>query len=265
MVQTIFNRLLLRQYRQKRAADFRAHAFLYDDVAARLLERLQDVKTASFKRVLEIGGRDGHLSQQLQQQLQPELLISTELATSPFPLTGGIRVQADEEFLPFTGESFDLVISHLNLHQVNDLPGVLAQIHGVLKEGGFFLASLWGENSLTELKQATMLADLQYYGGVSPRVFPFVDLRGAAGLLQRANFALPVADIDHIELSYAHIWRLAEDLRHMAENNILHHKSHKPSPKGWWLALQQIYQEKFTDVDGRLSVTADALFLSGWK
>lgn len=44
---------------------------------------------------------------------------------------GTSHVMADEEFLPFAPGSFDLVLSNLALHWVNDLPGALGQIKQV--------------------------------------------------------------------------------------------------------------------------------------
>ena len=38
------------------------------------------------------------------------------------------RLQVDEEYLPFPPNTFDLVVSSLALHWVNDLPGCLSQV-----------------------------------------------------------------------------------------------------------------------------------------
>jgi SAM-dependent methyltransferase len=129
---------------------------------------------------------------------------------------GRSTLVADEELLPFAPGSFDLVISDLSLHWVNDLPGCLL-VRQCLKPDGLFLASLFGTGTLQELRTALMEAELAETGGASPRVSPFADLRDAAGLLQRAGFALPVADVDTVTVTYGDFFALLRDLRGMGE------------------------------------------------
>src|SRR4030095_6212537 len=126
---------------------------------------------------------------------------------------------ADEEALPFAPWSFDLVISNLTLHWVNDLPGCLLQIRQILKPDGLFLAAILGGGTLAELRGALMEAELAEAGGASPRISPFADVRDAGGLLQRAGFGLPVVDSDMLTVRYADILALMRDLRGMGETN----------------------------------------------
>ena len=112
-------------------------------------------------------------------------------------------VAADEEFLPFAPASFDLVVASLSLHWVNDLPGALIQLRQALRPDGLLLASLPALGTLDELRRALTEAEAALTGGAAPRVSPFPDLRDCAGLLQRAGFALPVADVEDIRLRYA--------------------------------------------------------------
>ncbi len=110
---------------------------------------------------------------------------------------------ADEEALPFAPETFDLIVSVLSLHAVNDLPGALVQIRRALKPDGLFLAALFGGETLHELREAFAAGESETVGGVSPRVSPFADVRDLGGLLQRAGFALPVADVERTTVRYA--------------------------------------------------------------
>ena len=112
-------------------------------------------------------------------------------------------VVADEEALPFADETFDLVMSALTLQFVNDLPGTLAQIRRILKPDGLFLGAMVGGETLAELREAALLAETDLFDGASPRVAPFADVRDLGGLLQRAGFALPVADSDVVKVTYA--------------------------------------------------------------
>src|SRR5205807_10035983 len=130
-------------------------------------------------------------------------------------------VVADEEALPFRGAAFDLVVSALSLQFVNDLPGALVQIRGVLKPDGLLVAALAGGDTLTELRQAFAAAESEVEGGISPRVAPFADVRTMGVLLQRAGFALPVTDVDRVVARYDSPLRLMHDLRRMGATNVL--------------------------------------------
>lgn len=128
-------------------------------------------------------------------------------------------VAADEEALPFAPGTFDLIVSNLSLHWVNDLPGALVQIRSSLKPDGLFLACLLGGATLTALRAAWMDAELAIEDGASPRVSPFADVRDGGDLLARAGFALPVADLDTIEAAFTDPLALMAALRHMGEAN----------------------------------------------
>jgi SAM-dependent methyltransferase len=170
----------------------------------------------------------------------------------------------DDERLPFAPASLDLVVSALALHFANDLPGVLAQIRRALKPDGLFLAALLGGDTLTELRQSFASAESEVEGGLSPRVLPFADLRDLGALLQRAGFALPVADVDRVVVRYADAFALMHDLRRMGATNVLAARRRTPLRRATLLRMAQIYAERFSDSDGRIRATFDIVWLSGW-
>ena len=151
----------------------------------------------------------------------------TVIRLSPVPEPGSIL--GDEERLPFSGERFDLVVSLLALHGVNDLPGALVQIRRALKADGLFIGALLGGATLIELRQSLTQAEAEIEGGASPRVAPFADLRDIGGLLQRAGFALPVTDSDVVRVRYAHAFALMQDLRRMGLTNALQRPAESPA------------------------------------
>ncbi len=130
-------------------------------------------------------------------------------------------VALDPEQLPFAEGAFNLIVSPLALHWVNDLPGALIQLRRALEPDGLMLASLFGGETLNELRLALIEAEAELTGGAGPRVAPFADLQDVAGLLQRAGFALPAADRDVITVRYAEPMRLLADLRAMGETAAL--------------------------------------------
>jgi hypothetical protein len=150
------------------------------------------------------------------------------------------------------------------LQFVNDLPGVLVQIRHALKPDGLFLAALIGGETLTELRQSFAEAESDVEGGASPRVAPFADLRDLGGLLQRAGFALPVADADRVSVRYDSAFALMHDLRRMGATNALVDRRRAPLKRTTLMRMAEIYARRFSDNDGRIRATFEVLWLSGW-
>ena len=174
-----------------------------------------------------------------------------------------IELDGDERLVVEAG-ACDLVTSVLSLHTVNDLPGVLVQARRALKPDGLFLAALFGGETLTELRQSLAAAEIEVTGGISPRVAPFGDVRDLGGLLQRAGFALPVADVERTVVRYSNLAALVRDLRAMGETNALVERSRKPMPRALWAAAAAHYAAHFADPDGKLRATFDIVYLTGW-
>ena len=191
-------------------------------------------------------------------------LIETDFSARMLAGRAGLRVQVDEEALPFAPESLDLVVSTLALHWTNDLPGVLIQVRQALKPDGVFMAAIFGGATLTELRQALTAAEAELLGGAGPRVAPFADTFDAAGLLQRAGFALPVADTDRVTVRYDHPLKLIADLRAMGETNVLVERARRPQSRPELARACEIYAERFAEPDGRVTATFEILTLTGW-
>lgn len=170
----------------------------------------------------------------------------------------------DGETLPFAPASLDLIVSALALHEVNDLPGVMIQARRALKPDGLFMAAIPGGETLVELRQAFAQAESETTGGLSPRVFPFVDVRDAGALLQRAGLALPVIDSDRLTVRYPDVFALFADLRRMGATNTLIERRRVPLRRDTLRRLAEIYTERFADPDGRLRATFEIIWLAGW-
>jgi hypothetical protein len=155
-------------------------------------------------------------------------------------------------------------VSLLALQSVNDLPGSLLQIRRVLKPDGLFLGCLLGGSTLTELRQAFTQAEAEIEGGASPRVAPFADVRELGSLLQRAGFALPVADSELVRVRYADPFALMRDLRAMGFSNALRDRRRTPLRRTTLLRAARLYGDRFADPDGRIPATFELVWLSGW-
>lgn len=259
----IFDRGLL-TWRRNRVADAaHRHDFLLQRVADDLLERLAAIRR-QFPIALNLGAHHGLLGRRLQRLPGVELVIDADSSWDLLRQCGGARVQAEEEMLPFADASLDLVVSGLTLQHVNDLPGTLAQIRRALKPDGLLLAALLGAGSLFELRRALLLAEEQMEGGASPRVAPFADVRDLGGLLQRAQFALPVADADTVVVTYPDALALMRDLRGMGATNVLRARRRRPLRRATLMRAVEIYSEEFGGADGRVPATFEIVTLTGW-
>ena len=252
----VFDRQAVRRHRDRAAASAHTIAPILHDIADRLLDRLDDTKHR-FTHALDVGGR-GAVAPLL--RARGMNVVSCDLSPAMATQAGPQAVAADEEFLPFAPASFDLIVANLSLHWVNDLPGALIQLRMALKPDGLFLASLPALGTLAELRTALTEAEALVAGGASPRVSPFPDLRDAASLLQRAGFALPVADADEITLAYATPLALLQDLRAAGESNAVRLRNKRTPPRALFpAALASLPQHQ-----GRHPATLRLAMLTGW-
>ena len=235
--------------RARAAGAFADYAFLHDWAMVQLQDRLADIKR-DFERCVQIGGRGPTLDGAFSMDLVPGY---------------GTDVIGDEEFLPFANGSLDMVFSNLALHSVNDLPGALIQIRRALKSDGLFIASMLGGETLWQLREVMMEAEMEIYGGVSPRVLPFADKQQMGGLLQRAGFALPVVDSHIVTVTYENVRKLMHDLRGMGESSIIEDRMKTCMRRDYLARVEALYTQRYAEGDERIPASFDVIFLLGWS
>lgn len=259
----VFDRSLVRRRRERAVLGGDKADFLFAEVATRLADRLCDVKR-SFAVAVDLGSRGGHMARATMKTGRVGQLFATDASPLLASLLPVPSVAADEETLPFAASSFDLVVSSLTLHWVNDVPGTLVQIRRALKPDGLFLAAMFGGETLWELREILMEAELAIVGGASARVSPMADLRDAAGLLQRAGFALPVADRDPLSVSYTDAWALMRDLSRMGEGNAIRMRLPGPMRRAVLAEAVRLYQKRHPFGTGRVRASFEVLYILGW-
>jgi SAM-dependent methyltransferase len=262
----LFDRSLHRLRLDRAALGYGAADFLKARAAADAVERLETI-LRDFPLAVDLGARNGAFAAALAQSEakgRVGALIQTDLSGRMLAGRDGARVQADEERLPFAAQSLDLVISTLALHWTNDLVGALIQIRTALKPDGLFIGALLGGQTLAELRQVLVQAEAELSDGAGLRISPFADVLDAAGLLQRAGFALPVADTDRVMVRYAHALELIRDLRAMGESNVLYDRARKPLTRAVLARAAELYRERFAGPDGRIAATFDIISMTGW-
>jgi len=262
----LFDRALHRKRLDRAASGFAAADFLQRRAALDLIERLE-VIMRDFPVAVDLSARKGALREALGDSPAADrigVLIEADLSAAMLAGRTGPRLVADEERLPFAPASLDLVVSTLGLHWTNDVVGALIQIRRALKPDGLFLGAFLGGSTLTELRQALTDAEGEILGGAGSRVSPFADSRDAAGLLQRAGFTLPVADVDRVNVSYEHPLKLLADLRAMGETNVLADRHPRALTRALLARASELYAERFAGPDGRVSATFEIVTLTGW-
>jgi hypothetical protein len=252
---TIFDRPLVARRLSRRAADDFVTTLVVEDLAERLL---------TVNRVFE---------QALIMGPDPSLLpregisgtgrfsferVSTLVERAGIPL-------ADPELLVLPRTRYDLIVSLLDLQVVNDVPGFLARLRAHLKEDGLLLAAALGGDTLTELRQAFLTADSEILGGAAARVAPFVPLSDVGGLLQRAGFALPVADVETHVVRYAHPVALMQELKGLGASNPLADRPSQLATPRLIGTAAAAYAELAGDPDGRVRATLEIVWFSGWN
>lgn len=259
----IFDRRLFRQRRlnalrkKVSGADFLMKA-VSDDLADRL-----SMISRSFKTGIDLGGHTGHVADMLRQSGKVETVYRGDLF-DPDPALAPPDFVFDDALPPLKEASVGLIVSALSLQFVNDLPGALIQIRRALEPDGLFLATLPGAETLFELRDVLMRAELELSGGAAPRVGPFTDVRELGSLLQRAGFALPVTDLDRITVRYNSLFDLMNDLRAMGAASALRERSRAPLPKQVFFRAAELYARDHADADGRIRATFALVSLSGW-
>lgn len=233
------DRLALTRNRARTRADA---LFLHDAAIDEVKARLSMVKR-TFTSPLIVGPQADHWAAGL------------ELEARTIP---------DDEVLDAAEGAHDLVIHAMALHWASDPVGQLIQARRALRPDGLMLATLFGGQTLHELRACLAEAETEVTGGLSPRVAPMAEIRDLGGLLQRAGLALPVADSDRLTVTYASALHLMRELRQMGEGNALEHRLRHPTRRGVLTRAAGIYADRFGLPDGRIPATFEIIHLSGW-
>ena len=259
----IFDRTLLRARRARFAHEIEARSALLAHVAREIAERIELI-LRPFPLALDLGAYHGLLGRKVAELPSVEKVIYAESAFAFAELCPRPSVVCDEDLLPFKEGSLNLAVSGLALHRVNDLPGALIQIRQALCPDGLFMAALLGAGALIELRQVLIEAEAEAEGGASPRVSPFGDVRDYGALLQRAGFALPVADSETLTVPYPGPRELMREVRALGGGNVLLARSRRPLSRRTLARAEELYRAEYGMPDGQVRASLEIVYLSGW-
>ena len=214
------------------------------------------------------------LHESVANELQERLVEVNRTFTSPAVVTAWpsiwsdrmpqARIVKDAEVLDLKVGDHDLIVHFLALHWANDPVGQLVQCRHALRPDGLLLATLFGGQTLQELRRCLAQAETEVTGGLSPRIAPMGEIRDLGGLVQRAGLALPVADGQTMTVSYATAFDLMRDLRAMGEGNALSSRIRHSTRRAVLMRAAALYTEAFGTKDGRVTATFDIVTLTGW-
>lgn len=234
--------------------------FLHREIAALITDRLAEV-TRSFSDALIIGSGGGVHAQAIADRVPEIRQIEWSIARAR---RAGTQPSPFSDTLPVEPGSCDLIISALELHWANDPVGQLIQMRRALRQDGLLVAAMFGGMTLVELRDSLSRAEVEVTGGLSPRVAPMAEIRDLGGLLQRAGFAMPVADSERLSVTYPDAVALMRDLRAMGETNILTDRRRVGLTRSILDRTSEIYAEDYPADGGRVGATFEIIFLTGW-
>ncbi|XP_076826100.1 arginine-hydroxylase NDUFAF5, mitochondrial-like [Clavelina lepadiformis] len=269
-VRNIFDRKVKQIQKQRAVLSPDGHIFEYlkEEVACSVVDRIADVKR-SFPLALDLGCGKGFLAKSLAQEDGVSMMLQGDLCkenvTKAYPsLIPCEGLSFDEENLPFRDNTFDLVLTSLSLHWVNDLQGYFSEVLRILKPDGCFIGAMFGSDTLFELRCSLQLAETEREGGIAPHVSPMMQGHQLANLLSSAKFNLVTLDFDQLVVNYPSMFELMEDLQGMGESNAL--LSRKMLHRDTIIAASAIYQAMYGDtMENFIPATFQLLHMIGWK
>jgi SAM-dependent methyltransferase len=259
----LFDRKLLRERRARFAHEIGARELVLAHVAREIAERVA-LMLRPFPLALDLGAYHGLLGRKVAELPSVGTMIYAESVPAFAALCPRPALVCDEDALPFRDASLNLIVSGLALHRVNDLPGALIQIRRALAPDGLFMAALLGAGALSELREALIEAEAEAEGGASPRVAPFGDVRAYGALLQRAGFALPVADAETLTVRYGSPSEVMREIRALGGGNVLLARSRRPLARKTLKRAEDIYRARHGTADGKVKASFEIVYLSGW-
>ncbi|CAF1051737.1 unnamed protein product [Adineta ricciae] len=275
-IPNVFDRQTKFKQRERTCLDpeHQVYSYVHERVAQSLVDRIFDIKR-TFHSALDLGCGRGLTASELTKDVIKRLTMIDNSARMldqirpPVEENGHdgmeiVKRQFDDEQFSGDENSYDLVYSCLNLHWINDLPGVFRRVLHMLKKDAPFVGAMYASDTLYELRVALQLAETEREGGFSPHVSPFVEPPDIGSLLQRTGYNIVTLDLDEIHIDYPSMFELMFDLKGMGENNCSWNRR-LTLKRETLLAAQAIYRNMYGNQDGSIPATYRILYFIGWK
>ncbi|ETO18072.1 SAM-dependent methyltransferase [Reticulomyxa filosa] len=255
-VSIIFDKSIYKKNLLKAIKIYYNHNFIINEVSEDISERIKEIDQG-FVKTLIYGFFDLERLSYMKSDITRGQPIEELFSLDKVKLN---QIAYDEELIPFNEGAFDLIISSLSLHFINDLVGTLVQYYRSLRSKGIFIACCFGPNTLKELKEVFMSCDEKFFKGILPHLIPLIDIKDAARILQRAGFKNVISDSYDICVNYSSLKKLLLDIKGMGQGNCLIERPKQIFPKSYFSTLEEMYKEKFN-----LKATFEIITLTGLK
>ncbi len=260
----MLDKKIIRQHFERAAETYDAAAVLQEEVARRLMARLDYIKLQP-KRTLDIGSGTGFLTKDLLKRYSKAQVIALDLALNMLKKCkkqgGWVRkpklICSDAEKLPFKADSMDLLVSNLMLQWSNDLDQTFCNFNHVLAPNGLLLFTTFGPDTLKEIRQAWSEVD------DSPHTSSFTDMHEIGDALLQAGFVNPVTDMEVITMTYANVRQLFRDIKNIGASNTDVQRDKGLMGKQKFKAFETAY-EQFKTVDGLYPASWEIIYGHAW-
>ena len=240
----------------KAALHYNAHAFLQDEVALRLSEKL-NVIAINPEVVIDLGAGTGLLTSKLSQRLPHAQLVCVDFAQHSLQSNPAqLKVCADAYQLPFANKSVDFIASNLMMQWCSDLKALFDECHRVMKPGGLMLFSTFGPDTLKELKRSWSVVDSD------PHVNTFIDMHDIGDQMLQSGFNSPIMEMEKLTLTYDKVIDLMRDLKGIGAQTV-HNRSKSLTGKAKFKQMIEMY-ESYRD-EGKLPATYEVIYGHAWK
>ena len=234
---------------------------LYVKIASEIATRLKETNL-EFENTLELNSKTIDTSKKIQETKLIKNLYKTSINNPKNQHI--VSFKSDEEYMAVKNDSLNLVYSILGLNTINDLPGTFKQIYNSLKPKGLFIATFWGDGTLSPLAESLAYADEKILKGLYSRVFPFCDIKTLGSLMQRAGFIMPMADQEKLLKEYSCLKDLLYEIKSFNDKNILSVRPKHFTPKSIFKEAEAYLMRKKNNQE-KISMPFNIIFVMGWK
>ncbi len=243
----------------KCAHQYDQYAFLQNEIADRLVDRLEIVRL-NPERILDIGARAGYSSQLLRKRYPQAQVISLDWAQNFVKIalnSQTIGICAQPENVPIAPRSVDLICANLTWHWLNNPIQALKEWRRLLKPGGLLMFSTCGPDTFYELRASFAAVD------ELPHVHLFLDMHDIGDALVAAQYIDPVMQAEKIYLNYSSLTSLWRDLRKTGVSNALADRRRTLTGKNRWRRMLIEYEKKGSAQEG-WPATIEVIYGLGW-
>lgn len=262
----LIDKVKVRKNFERAAATYDKSAILQQEVASRLLERLDYIRLQP-NTVLDLGCGTGVITADMLKRYPKAQIVALDLAVGMLKKTqqhgrGWLRKKphclcADAERLPLKDNAVDLLISNLMLQWSNDLPSVFSGFERIIAPKGLLLFTTFGPDTLKEIRESWATVDSV------PHTSQFTDMHDIGDALLKAGFIDPVMDMEIITMTYDSVRDVMRDIKNIGASNATQGCAKGLMGKQRLAAFETAY-EIFKKNDGSFPVTWEVLYGHAW-